>query len=242
MRYNCFLVLMLLLILLLITACTQRPAGESKSPLVEQPTVVVQKVQEEKINEPAPAPVEEKKRSPSLERLLKETERVKSYQYLYNSPPLKQSQDMVYVRGDKMRIDLMQSDVTLRLPYTTVFIDHKNKKAAGYCLDNPPRCKEKGLGVVIDYNAYFHPTSIYWLELVKQYATDFQTSEIHDEKKTKGTIFEVDGVQHTVYLDSLGMPVRAEVGAEGKQGIFNYRNLVINSVSEEYVTPPAGYG
>lgn len=232
--------------MLSLIACTQdiTVPEEKKIPIEEtqqiqeevflpeqQTSEITQEQKEEQLQE------QTQEKSQELQRLLEKSKEINNYEYSYTAPPYKQSEDMTYIKGDKMRINLMQSYNTETLPYTTIFIDWKENTALGYCLLKFPRCKDDKV-TVLDTKLFKHPTPLDWVKEVEKYGTFVHTSKLVQDKKTKGVTFLFNEKEHTAYLDVFGMPVRVEIGPGGEKGSYNYNRLVINSVREEYVTAP----
>lgn len=206
------------------------PAAQPQTPIVQQPSPIP-------VTQPNATPTTPQ-RSKALQILLDKSVNIDNYEYSFTAPPYVQSQDMIYVKGNKMRIDLMQSYNTETLPYTTIFIDWKEETAQGYCLFKAPRCKKEYGISILDPAQFYHKTPKDWLVDVRKHAMSITTSKLVLGKKAQGTIFLLDKTEHTVYLDVFGMPVRVEIGYGGEKGSYNYNKLVINSVSDEKVNPP----
>ena len=245
----------LVIVFLLLVACTPKETTDTSTPQVAQtPTPVVQTptpiVQAPAVPAPpqqttpsqtSPKPTQpstEPQRSKELENLLKESDRVQSYEYIYNGPPDAQARDHYYIRGNKIRVDLLQSYTTEILHYNMVYIDNTAKTAFGYCKGNPPRCRKEYGITELKYEDYVHPTPLDWIALVKEHATTLELSELINGKKTKGTSFEFEGKTYTIYMDTLGMPLRVEINQGIKSETYNYLSLAINSVSDAQVAMP----
>jgi len=180
--------------------------------------------------------------SESLQKLVKKHEsKVKSYKYFFSGPPLNQGGNHFSVVGDMIRVDITQSDVTLRLTYDTVFLNNATSEAVGYCLGDKLRCPDGPIKFDVSYDDYYEPLPVDWLSIIEYGET--KSSMNIDNRKTKGVMFDRGGHRYTIYIDEFsGLPLSVvSVDGEEEERKYHYKDLSINSVDDDLVEPPEGY-
>lgn len=168
----------------------------------------------------------------NFQDLLDKHEKIKSYHYQYNEPPNNQGTNIYYVKEDKIRVDITQSDITLRNKYTSVFLNTKEKTAVGICKLDELRCPDGEVQVDVDYDQYYRKTPIDWMNDVG--VGEFTSGQTIDQKITKVYVFEKGGDEYKYYIDEYsGMPMKIVKGSD----IWNFKELGANDFQEDYVTP-----
>ena len=237
-----------LLMLIFIFGCAKQPAAPGPQVPADEPVAPPVEVEEPSVEAPveeAPEP-EADPDKPELPDSFKEllglaAKKVKSYSYFYSGPPNNQGGNTFGVIGDKIKVNITQSDVTLRLPYDTVYLDKTNKYAVGYCFGDATRCPEGPVQYEVDYDEYYEQLPTDWLEIIEY--GEVKSSQFIDQRKTKGVMFERGGLKYAVYIDTFsGLPLRTIISEGEDDGMkYHYVDIRINTLKEDDVTPPRGY-
>lgn len=85
--------------------------------------------------------------------------KISSYSYQYKDPL--HSQYIIYVKGNKMRIDYVSSNYK-------IYIDTEKKTAEKWCISHPDCGKQTGKMADLDYNAAYIETPIDWLPKITE--------------------------------------------------------------------------
>ncbi len=239
--------LLVIIAILLLAACAKAPpAIQPPAPQVQpaQPEVrVTEEVKETPKVEPTKALEQQAEQlSPELKELLNKHEgNVKSYQYKFTQPPDNVPVDFYWVKGDKIKIELQPKNTYDAANYfSVVYLDDKTKDAVAYCEDRS-RCRDilnKKFDVA--YNDYRKTTALEWLNDVnKATAKILQTEQVYD-LTTSRVQYTKDGSTVDMWIDeTYGIPVKVRISAGDQKKLYEYRDLVANTVTDEDLKQPA---
>ena len=181
--------------------------------------------------------------SPELQQLLDtaKAKAVRNFKYTYKGPKA-QYVNTYYVRDNKIKIEVPYFDRYNGEAFDTVYLNLATQTAIGYCRQ-AVQCKTIGQQLSFDYDTYrtWVPLTPYDLLQKIDNGVVFETSTV-DRKEAKGVRFiNSDGVEEKAWLWTYyGMPLKYTlVNANGETEIHEFRELVMNSVSEQDVTVPA---
>lgn len=206
----------------------EKPEESKKEPEIEDSKEEIKNEIKQEIKDEINEETEEM--SQELTELLTISDiKVKSYSYIYTEPPLNNGGDRWNVKGNKIRIDLLQSDVNLVKGYNVIFIDTLKRKAEGYCIGDKIRCKEGQLMFDLDYDEIIRDTPYQWLKKIKE-------GKIKESITIEGreNIIVEYGNNSKQYIEKYyGLPMRVQVGED----TWQFMDMNINGVTDEYITP-----
>lgn len=239
----------LLVLLLIVTACSTSPGEQQQGPEVGGEA-------EKEATKAAEPPAEYDPAVAALrDKGLKET----NFRYAFISKVrdefgnMRQTADYdVVVRDDKAkRVYLNPTRWDKEVFYTEVYLDNTAKKVTLVCARTTGTlCAPfyKKAFVVNDYETYKIPFTI--LDVMKGISPDAKvigTSVIDNRKVTIIAYADKEGKRHKVYMDNFyGLPLRHEVRIEENEKLVmvqedEFRRMVAGHVNKEDVVVPADY-
>ena len=163
---------------------------------------------------------------------------VTSYSYLYALPPSDISGAMVYIKGNKMKIELKETRVYGYQDYIdTIYVDFMAKTASGYCEDSRLQaCSNKSKKTVLDFNQYNIKTPYKWL---KEIPVARKIANVIVWDRNADVLEHIDGdIRYTYWIDSFsGIPVKIIINFPDKEPVMNeFRHLSVNYLDDEDVS------
>lgn len=263
------IILTILVILIVLTACKPtQPITSTTTPtgavVIQEQQLKVQE-QKEKTEEipltpvetapkketPAvqlpPTPLEskvtvEKSRtiSPELRDLLQKADsELKSISYLYAESPDNVGFDNYFVKGTKMKIQLLEkNDYVIDDYFNVVYVDTVAKTAKGRC-ENKKRCISKTIDNTkrvydLNYEEYRKKTPYEWIKMVDN-AEIIGTETLNNHAITRIRT-EKDGAKIEMLVDNrFGVPHRVKVSDENEERTYYFKNIMFNSVKDDDV-------
>lgn len=253
-----------ILFIIILTACTTKeqtntqptPTGavvaqEPQTTVVEEkeeeiPLTPVEEIEEQEttpVQLPL-APVEskiivEKSRtmSPELRDLLQKADSsLKSVSYLYAEQPDNIGFDNYFVKGTKMKIQLMEkNDYVIDDYFNAVYVDTVAKTAKGRC-ENKKRCLSKTVDNTkrvydLKYEEYRKKTAYEWIKQVDNAEIiGMETLNNHAITRIKT---EKYGATIEMWVDNrFGVPHRVKVTKDNEERTYYFKNIMFNALKD----------
>lgn len=223
------MIAILLVLSLFLAACAQQaeePTGDTG------PTVP---------GEPSAQPEEEPELPEQIQDKISRFNDQNSYSFYYTSSERGQITDKYSVRDNKAMIEVHEdSAYRPENRITNVYLDKTAQTAVGYCeLEQEYNCVNQSVPRPASYSEWSIPWPEQWMNYIPASAEARGSEQISDRTTTKVT-FQKDGSDWEIWLDSYsGLPVRVYEKQDGELvDEHHYRDLGINTVTEDQVTPP----
>ena len=255
-------ILFTILCLTLLLACTSKDLvdvkeapTQEKEPVIEQGEVMKEETQtikqpqkeevkETTVKEAEPEEIIEEVKvqevnTPDVQKILdRYDEKTTSYEFFYAPPPDNLARHRYFVLGDKIRIEVYEENYKMKGDYfDTVFLDLEKETAVAYCL--------KGDNILCELGAPIEQEFIEWrIKLPHEYLAEIEHaekagSETLYDRRTYTLKYTAEGMPHSTWIDEYsGVPLRVKIGDNKESPKWEFREVGINSVLEEDVTPP----
>lgn len=175
-----------------------------------------------------------------VEAMISEAEdRVNSFSYVLARPGTTERLNTYRVRGDRAVIELERlPDFKISQPFSHVYVDLADDEATGYCAaESTIWCPDGVTEHDADYDDYYMRTPYQWLTSLQTATVKGNGPQLQKRSTQEVTFTTTHGTSGTMYvLDYYNLPAKVEL-EDGR--VFEYREISINSVSEEDVTPPS---
>ena len=242
-------VISILTLVILLVACS--PKNQYVCPdssVVDDPSKCgqMQEIKKENVSTtPAPTVKEESAPTPELQKELAELlsiadKKVNDFSYLYVEPPYDVARDWYFVRGNKTKIKLFETNWYKKEEYLdTIFLDSATKTAIGMCLDKREvRCPDKTKKVRLNYTEFVRKTPYQWLSDIK--SGEIEGGEQINDRNTVKVKTVIEGKLTTVWIDEyFGLPIQIRIGKEDdeKAKLYQFRDISINGLKDQDVMP-----
>ena len=244
-----------LLMMVLVVACAKPAVVDSElppAPAAPQPMPTpAEPVVEEKVVAPSPAPKVETKPAEPVQETMKNTpdvqavldkadEKVTSYEFYYAPPPDNLARNKYHVKDTKVKVELYEVNFYNPEDYfDTVYLDTVKKTAVAFCENRQTSlCGKSTQAQNLPYEEYAIKLPHEYLAEVSS-ATKIGSETLYDRMTVK-LKYEVNGQAYETWVDQYsGLPLRIKVGLDKEAPKFEFREMGINSLDIEEVSPPA---
>jgi hypothetical protein len=234
------IILLLLVFLLLISACTQPAAAPIQTPQMPAEIHIVSETKKTKVIEETEGLGEitgeiiketkvKKVISIEVKKLLDITgKEVQSLRYKYKGPETNDFFYDFFVKGNKIKyilspthfIDVMEDE------YDAIYIDKELKTAFAYC-DNQ-KCYRKGKKAVLDYDEVYISTPLDWHNNIES------AEKLGEEVLGKRATWKIAANSFTVWLDTFfGVPLQVEFAGN----MYEFQKMTFNQLTDGDVSP-----
>ncbi|MFC1648955.1 hypothetical protein ACFL1B_05885 [Nanoarchaeota archaeon] len=240
-----------LILMLFLVACSTQyvcPDGSVVSDAATCPVIEAEPVVEETVPEEVPVEVEAEEEEVVEEEpeyviaeevqvfMQSAPKRVQSMKFLHVGPPDFLPQDIYFVKGDKMKVEILRAtDHKLSQDFTHVYLDASDKSATGYCeIIEVDRCEAlQDHSWTVDYDEFHIMTPLDWLFSIQsaEYDGGGPTFENRKTHRVKFTSEYGSGIMSI--LDFYAIPALIMLD-DGNR--IEFRDLEVNTVTDADIT------
>ena len=239
--------LFLIFLVILLIGCSSAPEQTTTKVMQEitESTEPTQQKQESSMPPPPPpgvVPAETTAKpimSKELVALLSKVDKVKSYEFTYAPPPDNLARDRYSAKGNKIRIKKIYNP-QMFVPaeyYDTVYLDTEKKTAIAFCESRDSKCTKGRQNYPLKYDSVIIQMPY---ELTKGItAGKLGQSETLFDRNVNRISYEKDGKEYTFWVDNrYALVVRMTISENGKIQRYDYMDLAVDNVKDEWVNPP----
>lgn len=181
--------------------------------------------------EPEPEPVPEM--SEELIEILANSDKVKSFEYRYNAPGIKDA--TYWFKGDLSKATYSSMQRHNDFDYYHVYVNTEEKTAYLVC-DDAIECKGKK-GMAVNYLDFEPPRTPWMIVKSIEYGTISEHTQIDNKNTAVVNFVNSEGNTEKLWVwEFWGMPLQREVFENGAPQTYSYDDLIINGVKDEDVT------
>jgi hypothetical protein len=248
MRKNIFVALLVVsLVALLLVGCgktEQQPVQPIQQeppvqgPVVEQQPVEIQEAPEQQVVTAPERPPMKKEMKKILDKVHAVLPEEENYEYLYTDPIGGDQADQIFVKGDKMRVEIYDDpERPLGWKFDTVYLDKTTKTAVGYCAKRYGSCPAGRGPFEADYNKYIRRTPREWMQDF-DYLTLVSSEQI-ESRITYIVEYEEGTHKYTMWLDAhTGYPIKILFSDGFKTDTYEFRLMYVGEVKDYDVKAP----
>lgn len=177
--------------------------------------------------------------SKELTALLSKVDKVKSYEFTYSPPPDNLARDRYSVKDNKVRIKRIYNPPNF-VPseyYDTVYLDTEKKIAVAFCESRDSKCTKGRQNYPMKYDSFVIQMPY---ELTKSItAGKLGQSETLSDRTVNRISYEKDGKEYAFWVDNrYALVVRRTISENEKIQKYDYMDLAVDNVKDEWVNPP----
>lgn len=235
---NKTITLLLCCVAITLFACatpTTTPTNEQQVPQ-EENTPQEEQTTQEPTTPQAPEPM--RTMDSAVRSLVEKGSSRTNYEFTYAKLSEGRADTKYFVRGDYVRVEPRTSNTRTINSIDTVYLDLQNRLAVGYCVRGSNNiCQDRTKIADLEFDDYYVELSH---EVIQRLDNGERVQTVSYKSQTADVVQAfLDGQEATLTINQFqGLPLLVEY-ADGTG--FEYRDISFGGVSEEEVTPPAGW-
>jgi len=231
----------LIALVLFLVACTQNTPGTKETTqddtTVDTTADIIPDTTQEITKDAVDMKPETTSANPDIVKMFDRLSQIKSYSFTIANLPDMGGRHTYSIKGDKIRIDVLQGLYEAGGDIDVVFLDTTKKTAAGYCLQSAS-CDTPNNAVTMDYDKWMVVPPTEWVSQIKT-GTKSGSLTFFNRPVTK-VKYSAGGKYYEAYIDNYyGMPLRIAIATDKEMtkivGGYEYRTMAFNTVKDDQI-------